>query len=41
MGAVFDEFQCELAQVRKVCASDLQRELIQLFLLALERASGL
>ena len=37
MGAVFDEFQRELAVVRKACASDPRRELIQLFLLALER----
>ena len=37
MGAVFDEFQRELALVRKVCAHDPRRELIQLFLLALER----
>ena len=37
MGAVFDEFQRELALVRKACANDPRRELIQLFLLALER----
>jgi uncharacterized protein (DUF362 family) len=37
MGAVYDEFQRELAAVRKTCADDPRRELIQLFLLALER----
>jgi uncharacterized protein (DUF362 family) len=37
MGAVYDEFQRELAVVRKKCANDPRRELIQLFLLALER----
>ena len=37
MGAVYDEFQRELAVVRKACADDPRRELIQLFLLALER----
>ena len=37
MGAVYEEFQRELAAVRKVCANDPRRELIQLFLLALER----
>ena len=37
MGAVYDEFQRELAVVRKACANDPRRELIQLFLLALER----
>lgn len=37
MGAVYDEFQRELAVVRKACSDDPRRELIQLFLLALER----
>jgi hypothetical protein len=37
MGAVYDEFQRELADVKKTCAGDPRRELIQLFLLALER----
>ena len=37
MGAVYDEFQRELAAVRKACHDDPRRELIQLFLLALER----
>ncbi len=37
MGAVFEEFQRELAIVREACANDPQRELVQLFLLALER----
>ncbi len=37
MGAVFDEFQRELAALRQACAGNPERELIQLFLLALER----
>ncbi len=37
MGAVYDEFQRELAAMRKRCGDDARRELIQLFLLALER----
>ena len=37
MGAVYEEFKRELATVRKACADDPRREMIQLFLLALER----
>lgn len=37
MGAVFDEFERELAQLRKTCAGNPRREVIRLFLLALER----
>jgi len=37
MGAVFEEFQRELANLRKAFAKDPRGELIQLFLLALER----
>ena len=37
MGAVYEEFQRELAAVRKACANNPRRELILLFLLALER----
>ena len=37
MGAVYDEFQRELAAVRNASVNNPRRELIQLFLLALER----
>ena len=37
MGAVFDEFERELAVIRKACIDNPRREMIQLFLLALER----
>ncbi len=37
MGAVYEAFERELALVRKACADDPRREMIQLFLLALER----
>lgn len=37
MGAVFEEFQRELAATRAACGNNPRRELIQLFLLALER----
>ena len=37
MGAVYEAFERELAVVRAACANDPRRELIQLFLLALER----
>ena len=37
MGAVFDEFERELAVIRKACVDNPRREMIQLFLLALER----
>ena len=37
MGAIFDEFERELAVMRKACVDNPRRELIQLFLLALER----
>ncbi|MDG1898205.1 MAG: DUF362 domain-containing protein [Fuerstiella sp.] len=37
MGAVYEEFKRELAIVRKSCAGDPRREMIQLFLMALER----
>jgi len=37
MGAVYDEFQRELAAIHDSCADDPQREMIRLFLIALER----
>lgn len=37
MGAVYDEFQRELAAVRNASVNNPRRELIHLFLLALER----
>lgn len=37
MGAVYDEFERELATIQRQCDGDARRELIQLFLLALER----
>ena len=37
MGAVYEEFERELAAIRKACADDPRREMIQLFLMALER----
>lgn len=37
MGAVYDEFERELAVIRKKCFDNPRRELIQLFMLALER----
>lgn len=37
MGAVYEEFERELALVRTACANDPRREMIRLFLLALER----
>ena len=37
MGAVYDEFLREMQAVRQQCAGDPQQELIELFLMALER----
>lgn len=37
MGAVYEGFQRELASLEKACAGDTRREVVQLFLLALER----
>ena len=37
MGAVYEEFQRELIKLRKRCGDDPRREVIRLFLLALER----
>jgi uncharacterized protein (DUF362 family) len=37
MGAVYEEFGRELAIIRAACANDPRREMIRLFLLALER----
>lgn len=37
MGAVYAEFERELAAIQKACADDPRRELIRLFLMALER----
>jgi uncharacterized protein (DUF362 family) len=37
MGAVYEEFERELALIRISCADDPRREMIRLFLLALER----
>ena len=37
MGAVYEEFERELAELQKRCSGDPRREAIQLFLLALER----
>ena len=37
MGAVYDEFERELAAIRNTCADDPRREMIQLFMMALER----
>ncbi len=37
MGAVFEEFERELARLRGQCAGNPRREMIRLFLLALER----
>ncbi|HUQ68369.1 MAG TPA: DUF362 domain-containing protein [Planctomycetaceae bacterium] len=37
MGAVYEEFQRELARLEKACGGDTRREVVQLFLLALER----
>src|SRR5437016_3050539 len=37
MGAVYDEFRRELASLKEACAGDSRREVIRLFLLALER----
>lgn len=37
MGAVYDEFQRDLARLHDACAGDARREALQLFLLALER----
>ena len=38
MGAVYDEFERELAALQKRCAGDARQEVIQPFLMALERA---
>lgn len=37
MGAVYDEFERELLKLQRTCGGDTRREVIQLFLLALER----
>ena len=37
MGAVYEEFERELAAIRQGSANDPRREMIQLFLMALER----
>jgi uncharacterized protein (DUF362 family) len=37
MGAVYDEFERELAELRRQCEGNPRREVIRLFLLALER----
>ena len=37
MGAVYEEFERELAVIRQISANDPRREMIQLFLMALER----
>ncbi|MSR57106.1 MAG: DUF362 domain-containing protein [Planctomycetaceae bacterium] len=37
MGAVYEEFERELIKLQKACRGDPRREVIQLFLLALER----
>lgn len=37
MGAVYEEFERELVKLQKACGGDSRREVIQLFLLALER----
>ena len=36
MGAVYEQFERELAQLKKDCAGDPRSEIIRLFLLALE-----
>ena len=37
MGPVYEEFERELLRMRQVCGNDARREMIRLFLLALER----
>lgn len=37
MGAVYEEFERELVRLQQACGGDTRREVIQLFLLALER----
>jgi uncharacterized protein (DUF362 family) len=37
MGAVYEEFERELLKLQKTCGGDTRREVIQLFLMALER----